>query len=178
MSENISLVWEQTGRSMNTHTRGACTEMSNAEHSTRDVSIPALFALNPREHSTALQSGKSTGSIHPVLTWPPRLQVFEASGFWRALMFTLVGSSLKISYRWPVTSLLLEVTDPSPKFGCLRHPLSTLSIIKPLREGCQEQTSTCTNVVSDTTSISFETKTPSVCSEQILWAIFFYLTCL
>lgn len=53
---------------MNTRTRGAHTEMSNAEHSTQDVSIPALFALNPPEHSTALQSCKTTGSIHPELT--------------------------------------------------------------------------------------------------------------
>lgn len=66
---------------MNTRTRGART-MSNAEHSTQDVSIPALFALNPQEHSTTLQSCKSTASIHPVLalqadiTAPGRLQAF------------------------------------------------------------------------------------------------------
>lgn len=53
---------------MNTRTRGARTEMSNAEHSTQDVSIPAVFALNPQEHSTALQPWKSTGSLCPVLT--------------------------------------------------------------------------------------------------------------
>lgn len=44
---------------MNTRTRGARTEMSNAEHSTQDLSIPALFALNPQEHSTALQPWKA-----------------------------------------------------------------------------------------------------------------------
>lgn len=66
MSENISLVWEQTGRSL-CEDEYMHTEMSNVEHSTQDVSIPALFALNPQEHSTTLQSWKSTGSIHPVI---------------------------------------------------------------------------------------------------------------
>lgn len=50
----------------NSHTRGART-VSNAEHSTPDVSIPSLFALNPQKHSTTLQSCESTGSVHPVL---------------------------------------------------------------------------------------------------------------
>lgn len=42
--------------------------MSNAEHSTQDVSIPALFALNTQEHSTTLQSCESTGSVTSALT--------------------------------------------------------------------------------------------------------------
>lgn len=142
--------------------------MSDTEHGTRDVSIPCSAPVNPQEHSAALQPCKSTGPSCQHCSQPLHLQGISSIRR-RVLMPSLVDSTLKTSYRYPISSphpptshtpLMLEVTDHSPipsKGRCFRHPLSTPDHYQTTQRWVLgAKTSIYTHTVSDTTIVSLK----------------------